>query len=71
MARTVRRCPTAWLQPECAEELERNPNVPQHEEQPDVTKGEVIVDYNLDVDYKGQNLRMSQLLRKKRRKTLM
>ena len=41
------------MQPKGTEEPEKNPSVPQQEEQPDATEGKVIVDYILDVDYEG------------------
>ena len=49
MARPVRGQPTPWP-PEGAEEPDINP---QQEEQPDATEGNVVADYNLDVDYEG------------------
>ena len=57
MTRTMRRHQTAWLQPESAEEIETNPSVPKKEEQPNATKGKVLVDYNPDIDYPGLELK--------------
>ena len=53
MARTMRRCLTAWSQPEHAEEPETNPSAPQQEGWPDAAKGKVIVDYGPNIDYAG------------------
>ena len=50
MARLVRGCPTARSQQEGTEEPERDP---QQGEQPDVTEGKDIADYDLDADYEG------------------
>ena len=72
MASTVRRCQTGWLKAEGAEEPEKYPSIPQQQEHPDATAGNIVAHFNLDVDYMGgQNPRMSQMLKKKRRKTLM
>ena len=46
-------CLIAWLQPKGTEWPEYNATVPEKEEHPDSTKGKVIADYNLDVDYEG------------------
>ena len=52
MARLVKRCPITWP-PEGAEEPGTNPSVTQHDKQPDATEGEVIVEYDPDVDAEG------------------
>ena len=60
MARPVRGHPTARLQQEGAEELERDH---QQEDQPDVTEGKDIADYNPDMDYEAlesQNEQVAQ-----------
>ena len=49
----VRRQPMQQSQQEGTNEPETNPNVPHQEEQPDATEGEVIADYNPDVDQEG------------------
>ena len=54
MTKTMRGCLTAWSQTEGTEESEKNPGVPQQEEQPDTTDGKVIVVYNLDADFKPE-----------------
>ena len=53
MARPVRGHLMPWSQQEDAEEPETNLSVPQQEEQPDAAEGEIIADYNPDVDYEG------------------
>ena len=70
MARTVRVCSTAWLQPEGTEEPETNPSVHWQEEQPDATESKVTADDDPHVDYEGSEPRMTQML-KNRRKTLI
>ena len=45
MAKTVRGCPAAQLQPEGAEESESNLSVPWQEKHLDATEGKVIADY--------------------------
>ena len=50
MARPVRGCLKPWSQQE-GTEPESNPSVPLQEDQRDTTEGEVIVDYDLDMDY--------------------
>ena len=54
MARTMRGHPKAWLQPEGAEETQKNINVPWQEESSDAAEDESITDYELDVDYKPE-----------------
>ena len=54
MARTMRGCLTAWSQPECTEEHETNPSVPQHEEQANAIDGKVTADNELDLDCKPE-----------------
>ena len=54
MARPVREWPMPWPQQGCAEEPETNISVHQQEGQEDATQGEVIADYELDVDYKPE-----------------
>ena len=54
MARLVRGYLTPQPQQGGAEEPETNTNVHQQEEQTDAAEGEVIADYNLDVDYKPE-----------------
>ena len=50
MARTAKGHSTVLLQAEGPEE----PQIDlQQEEQPHATEGEIIADYNLDVDYEG------------------
>ena len=71
MARSVKGRPMPWSQQEGTEEPETKPSAPQQEEQPDTTEGEVITDFNPDVDYEGQDPRMSLLLWKRKRKILM
>ena len=58
MARLLRGCPTPQSQQDGTEEPETNPMDLQQEKQPDATEGKVMADY-----------RMSQSLRKKKRKT--
>ena len=53
MTKTMRGCLTAWSQTEGTEEPEKNPGVPQQEEQPDTTESKVIADYNPDIEYEG------------------
>ena len=53
MARPVRGCPTARLQPEGKDKPETNLSVPQQEEHPDATEGRDIADYNLDIADEG------------------
>ena len=50
MARLARGHPTARSQQEGIEESERDP---QQEDQPDVTEGEYIADYDPYIDYEG------------------
>ena len=54
-------------------EPENSASVLQVEEQADAKEGKVIIDYEPYVDYKSDNhtLMMHQLLRKKRKKTLL
>ena len=63
MARPVRVCSTARLQRVCAEESERDP---QQGEQPDATEGEVIADYNPDIDYEGSEPKVETDTQKQR-----
>ena len=42
-------------QQEGAEEPETNSSVPQQEGQSDAKEGEVIADYDLDIDYEGSD----------------
>ena len=51
MARPVRGHLTPWPQLGCTEKPETNISVPQQEEQTNATGGEVIADYDPDVDY--------------------
>ena len=73
MAQTMRGCLTACSQTEGAAEPENSLSIMQLEEQVDAEEGEVIVNYEPDVDYdpEGQTLTLSQSLKKKRKKTLM
>ena len=48
----MRGHPTSWP-PEGTDESKTNPSVLQQEEQPDSAEGEVIVDYDLDIDCEG------------------
>ena len=47
-------CPTPWTQQGGTEEPETNTNVSQQEEQTDASEGEVVADYDPDVDYKPE-----------------
>ena len=49
MARTMRRCLIAQLQPDLTEEPKINPSVPRQEEQADAIKGKGIADYKLNI----------------------
>ena len=51
MAQTMRGCLTACSQIECAAEPENSLSIMQLEEQVDAEEGEVIVNYEPDVDY--------------------
>ena len=53
MAKTVRGCLTAQSQTEDAKEPHTYTSVPQQEGQADATKGELIADYELNIDYKS------------------
>ena len=53
MARPVRGCLIALVQPEGTEKPDINPSISQQEEQPNAIEGKVIADYNLGVDYEG------------------
>ena len=50
MTRPVRGCLPPWPLESVAEPV-TNPSVPQQEKQPDITQNEVIVDYDLDIEY--------------------
>ena len=49
MARTLRGCPTAWLQPEGIKEPETNPSAPQQEDQTGIKYDKVVADNELDI----------------------
>ena len=51
MAKTMKGCLTAQSQPKGAEEPETNPSVTQQEEQTNMAKGNVIADYQPDIDH--------------------
>ena len=71
MARPVRGCLTPWSWQKGADETEVNISVPQQVGQTDASRGEVVADYNPDVDMnqRSQILRSKQSMKK--RKTLM
>ena len=51
----MKGCLTARSQPEGTEQPETDPGVLQQEKQPDAAEGNVITDYDLDVDYEGSD----------------
>ena len=51
MARTVRGCSTAQSQPEGTDKLETIPIGTQQKEQTDTIEGEVIADYEPELEY--------------------